>query len=179
MSAGVPNVPVPETVDAWRMVASRRGIEARVPLGQLSRLRDILLDVDGEVDFTLDFGRDELQVPYAELHVRTGLPLQCQRSMERFVLPVDLVQRLGLVRSEAEEAALPPGYEALEVPADGLVVPLDIIEDELILAVPVIPVKPGSEAVERDWPAPAAEQERANPFAALSALKNKTPGEPD
>lgn len=181
MSAGVPNVPVPETVDAWRMVASRRGVEGRVPLERLARLRDVLVDTGGEVSFTLDFDRDELQVPYAELHVEVGLPLQCQRSLERFVLPVQLTQRLGLVRSEAEEAALPEGYEALEVPADGLLVPLDIVEDELILAVPVIPVKPGSEAVERDWPIPDAEAvpERENPFAALAALKNKTPGKPD
>jgi len=179
MSAGVPNVPVPETVDAWRMVASRRGIEACVPLERFERLRSLLLDAEGEVAFTLDFGRDELQVPYVELHVTGGLPLQCQRSLERFVLPIDLTQRLGLVRSEAEEAALPPGYEALEVPADDLLAPLDIVEDELILAVPVIPVKPGSEAVERDWPAPVEEQERANPFAALAELKNKTPGKPD
>jgi uncharacterized protein len=28
--------------------------------------------------------------------------------------------------------------------------------------------------MEQDWPAPEAEQERANPFAALSALKNKS-----
>lgn len=161
------------------MVASRRGIEARVPLERFSRLGSALLDTGGEVAFTLDFGHDELQVPYVELHVEAGLPLRCQRSLERFVLPVELTQRLGLVRSEADEAALPPGYEALEVPADGMLAPLDIVEDELILAVPLIPVRPGSEAVERDWPAPEAEREQANPFAALAALKNKTPGKPD
>ena len=181
MSARVPNVPVPETVDAWRMVTARRGVEGRVPLQRFARLRDALVDAEGEVSFTLDFGRDELQVPYAELHVEAALPLQCQRSLERFVLPVELTQRLGLVRSEAEEAALPEGYEALEVPEDGILVPLDLVEDELILVVPVVPVKPGSEAVERDWPAPEPEsaEERENPFAALAALKNKTPGKPD
>src|SRR5690606_28181055 len=122
MSARVPNVPVPETVDAWRMVSARRGVEGRVPLERFRRLRDALEDAEGEVSFTLDFDRDELQVPYAELRIEAGLPLQCQRSLERFVLPVALVQRLGLVRSEAEEAALPEGYEALEVPPDGILV---------------------------------------------------------
>ena len=49
--------------------------------------------------------------------------------------------------------------------------PIDLVEDELILALPVVPVAPGSEAVERDWPVAADEAAAANPFAALSALK--------
>jgi uncharacterized protein len=91
--------------------------------------------------------------------------------MDRFLLPVRIVQRLGLIRDEADEAALPEGYEPLLVPVDGELRTAELVEDELILAVPVVPVKPGSEAVERDWPATQVEQERANPFAALSALK--------
>ena len=33
--------------------------------------------------------------------------------------------------------------------------PAELVEDELILAVPVVPVMPGTEAMERDWPAAA------------------------
>ena len=61
-----------------------------------------------------------------------------------------------------------PGND-LPVMLDG--VPIDLVEDELILALPVVPVAPGSEAVERDWPVAADEAAAANPFAALSALK--------
>ena len=50
------------------------------------------------------------------------------------------------------------------------------MEDELILAVPVVPVAPGTEAVERDWTAPEEETQRASPFAALSSLKDKPKG---
>lgn len=174
MSAGVPPERVPEVLDAWRMVAARRGVEGRLPLSSLTRLEGSLLDTEGEVRFALDFDRDALQVPYVELRIDAQLPLECQRSMERFLLPVQIVQRLGLIRDEADEAALPPGYEPLLVPEDGQLRAIDLVEDELILAVPVVPVKPGSEAVERDWPATQIEQERVNPFAALSALKPKS-----
>lgn len=172
MSAGVPSERVPEVLDAWRMVTARRGFEGRLPLSALTRLQGSLVDTGGgDVRFSLDFDRDGLQVPYVELRIDAELPLECQRSMERFLLPVQIVQRLGLIRDEAEEAALPPGYEPLLVPEDGQLRTAELVEDELILAVPVVPVKPGSEAVERDWPASEIEQERANPFAALSALK--------
>jgi uncharacterized protein len=171
MSAGTPTERVPEVLDAWRMVAARRGVEGRLPLSALTRLEGSLLDTKGEVRFALDFDRDSLQVPYVELRIDAELPLVCQRSMDRFLLPVRIVQRLGLIRDEADEAALPEGYEPLLVPDDGELRTAELVEDELILAVPVVPVKPGSEAVERDWPATQVEQERANPFAALSALK--------
>lgn len=155
------------------MVAARRGVEGRLPLSSLSRLEASLADTEGEVRFSVDFDRDALQVPYAELKIETGLPLICQRSLERFVLPVQIVQRLGLIRDEADEAALPPGYEPLLMPEDGMLRTAELVEDELILAVPVVPVAPGSEAVERDWSADEAERSGASPFAALSALKNK------
>lgn len=155
------------------MVAARRGVQGRVPLSSLERLRDSLVDTDGEVTYSLEFDTDELQVPYVEMRIDAGLPLLCQRSLQRFVFPVNIVQRLGLIRDEADEAALPPGYEPLLVPSDGLLRATELVEDELILAVPVVPTMPGTEAMERDWPAEEAEQERANPFAALAALKNK------
>jgi len=166
---------VPEILDAWRMVAARRGFTGRLPLSSMQRLRDALVDDRGEVAFALQFDRDALQVPYVELRIDAALPLQCQRTLQRFEFPVAIVQRLGLIAAggdeEVEEAALPEGYEALQLPADGMLRPAELVEDELILAVPVVPVKPGSEAVERDWPVQPDEELRANPFAALKDLK--------
>lgn len=173
MSADVPPGRVPEVLDAWRLVAARRGVEGRLPLSALSRLQGLLHDSDGEVRFSLDFDTDELQVPYAELKIDAELPLLCQRSLERFVLPVQIVQRLGLIRDEADEAALPPGYEPLLMPEDGMLRASELVEDELILQVPVVPVAPGSEAVEREWSATQAEQDAVNPFSVLSSLKKK------
>lgn len=157
------------------MVAARRGFEGRLPLSSMSRVRDALVDCEGDVAFALEFDRDALRVPYVELRIEAALPLQCQRTMQRFLLPVSIVQRLGLLPAgddgDEAEAALPPGYEALQVAEDGTLRPAELVEDELILAVPVVPVMPGSETVERDWPVPEDEETRANPFSALADLK--------
>jgi len=161
----------PEMLDAWRMVAARRSFEGRLPLSAMTRLRDLLVDTEGEARFQIEFDRDSLQVPYVELRIDAELPLTCQRSLQRFLLPVSVVQRLGLVRDEADEAALPPEYEALLVPEDGMLRLTDLVEDELVLSIPVVPMSPGSEAVEREWPAQEEELAKASPFAALSSLK--------
>ena len=110
---------VPEVLDAWRMVAARREFEGRIPLAAMTRLRDSLLQPDGDVRYQLAFGTDALKLPFAELRIEAELPLECQRSLQRFLLPVRLVQRLGLIRDEADEAALPEEYEALLIDADG------------------------------------------------------------
>src|SRR5690606_6574204 len=128
LTPGVPilNIPrlmstdVPEILDAWRMVAARRGFTGRLPLSSMPRLRDALLEGGGEAAFSLQFDRDSLQVPYVELRIDAALPLECQRTLQRFELPVRIVQRLGLIAAggdeEVDEAALPEGYEALHVP---------------------------------------------------------------
>ena len=163
---------VPEMLEVWRMVAAKRSFEGRVPLSSLARMQGLLFDCQGEVDFSLQFDSDSLlKVPYVALRIDTVLPLECQRSLKRFLLPVHLEQRLGLIKDEAEEAALPPDYEALLVPQDGMLRLLDLVEDELVLAVPAVPLDPESDAVERDWPVPEEELAKASPFAALGSLK--------
>ncbi|KAG0765876.1 hypothetical protein G6F22_017944 [Rhizopus arrhizus] len=86
--------------------------------------------------------------------------------MQRFLLPVKMTQRLGLIRDEDEESSLPEEYEALLVPEDGQLRPLDLVEDELVLAVPVVPLSPDGEAVDKDWAPSEEETKQANPFAA-------------
>ena len=172
------SVALPESVDAWRMVAARRIFEGSLPLASLARLLPSLADDSGKCSYRVEFGRDEFGVAFCEIHADAAVALVCQRTLERFELPVRIEQRIGLVRDERDEAGLPPGYEPVQLPEDGRIHPVELIEDELILALPLIPVKPGSEAIEAHWAddaEPEAQDERPNPFAALSALKSGKP----
>jgi uncharacterized protein len=164
---------LPENVDAWRMVLARRRFEGKLPLAALPRLAADLAAADGDVAFDLEFDRDELGVSFLRVRADAVLPLTCQRTLDRFEFPVHVDSRLGLIAREADEAALPEGYEPLLIP-DGAVRLADVVEDELILAVPVVPVKPGTEYIERSWDDAAADAEtpeRDNPFEALKQMK--------
>jgi len=111
----------------------------------------------------------------AHLRVRAdaNLPLTCQRTLEVFGLPVHVDAKLGLITREEDEAALPSNYEPL-LTVDGQIKLADVIEDELILGLPVVPLRPGFEAaparVWSDAEEPQDEPQR-NPFAALKKLK--------
>ena len=164
---------VPDVLDAWRMVAAQREFEGRIPLAAMTRLRSSLFDAEGEAHYRLVFGTDALRVPFVEVGIEADLPLECQSSLKRFVLPVQVSQRLGLIRDEADEAALPEEYEALLVDADAMLRPAQLVEDELILALPVVAVAPDVESVERDFAPTVEETAQANPFAALAGFKKK------
>ena len=169
------SVSLPDIVDADRMVAARRSFQGSLPIATMSRLVEALAAPVGAVAYELDFGKDGFGVSFLALHATTELNLICQRSLESFFLAVTLDLRLGLITREEDEAGLPPDYEAL-LTRDGQICLAEVIEDELLLAVPLIPIKPGQEESDVVWstgPLSEPEPVRVNPFATLDRLKNR------
>lgn len=157
------------------MVTARRSFSGTLPVAGMKRLCEVLAEPVGEVSYEADFGRDDLGLAYLDVRVEAALTLLCQRALEPFVLPLSLHTRLGLLAHEHEEAALPEGYEPLLVEADRVDVAA-VVEDELLLAVPLVPVSPQSElpAKARDPRMPEPPVARTdNPFAVLRELKKQ------
>lgn len=161
---------LPDQIDVWRLVAGRRCFSGSLPLVELVRLRDSLAEQSGEVEFALEFDVDDFGQAFAELRVHGELPLLCQRTLEVYRQPVSVQTRLGLIRREEQEVELLPGYEPCLVPPDGMVSLTELIEDELILALPLVPARADSGA-----DAPEAQESRdearPNPFAVLKGLR--------
>lgn len=158
------------------MVAGRRSFEGVLPVAELPRLVEALAGDRGEIAYKLDFGRGELGSAQLRVRLDAGLTLECQRTLEPFVWPAVVDTRLGLLASEAEAAALPPDCEPLLL-EDGALSPRRVIEDELLLALPLVPVKPGSEVPQGEWSAPGHDprdaeggEPAAHPFAGLRDL---------
>ena len=165
MSASLPAV-----IDVWRMVTARRAFEGTMPLSAFKRLRESLVDAEGECRFALEFGRDAGNQAFVEVRADAELPMLCQRTLERYLHRVRLVQQLGLITSEAQEDALPEQMEPLLVPESGEMPAIDLVEDELILALPVVPINPDSTLPEQDWHEET--EQTQNPFGVLSQLKD-------
>ncbi|WP_343133209.1 YceD family protein [Dyella sp. M7H15-1] len=141
----------------------------------MPRLCEVLADDAGSATYALDFGRDEYGTNYVDVRVQAPLRLICQRTLEPFVMPVTVDSRLGLIRSEREESALPAGVEPLLVAEDDKLNPIDVIEDELLLALPLVPMNPDSalpeEVIRPPMEATSIEERPDNPFAVLRELK--------
>jgi uncharacterized protein len=162
---------LPDLVDPWRMVQARRVFDGVLPLSMLPRLREALAGDDGEVAYVITFDTDEYGIAFLDLSVDARLPMLCQRALDVFELPVVIRQQLGLIAKEADEAGLPEPYEPLLV-VDAQLRLKDVIEDELILALPVVALGPGAPLKDvAVATVTAAETQAQNPFAALGTLK--------
>lgn len=162
---------LPDRVDIARQVQARRLYEGALPLAAMRRLCGSLAASDGSARYSVEFGKDGFGISFIALQVEAELPLICQRTLEVFVYPVSIDQRLGVIAKESEESGLPEGYEPLLAPGGDLSI-ADVIEDELILALPVVPLKPG---LPLEWIDPLtddeADEQPPNPFAVLGTLK--------
>lgn len=168
---------MPERGDPIHLAEQGRAYEGEIELAGLDRLAGLLAGGEGLVRYRLTFDRDGRGRPYAIGHVEGALPLRCQRCLETFDLEVERDWRVALLAEAAEEALLDEGEDARVISDEGM--PLaELIEDELILALPVVPKHPagavcelpGAESVGEE-PVEEFEEPEDNPFAELSRLK--------
>ncbi len=165
---------LPPLFDVWRMVANQRRFEGSLPIAHMPRLCELLAEPEGDCQYAVEFYRDTLKIDVMHIRLNAVLHLICQRTLERFAYPVAIDQRLGLIRDEAQEAALPEDMEAVLIDGHGEVSPVQLIEDELLLAVPLVPINPGASEIDPKWAEQEEpEQEKSTPFAALAALKDR------
>ena len=108
------------------------------------------------------------------LRARAEVPLQCQRCLQTMLQPLQVDRRFRFVRTEEEASSLDEDSDD-----DVLVLParldlLELLEDELILTVPIVP---RHEVCPEPLPMPDATtpdaEDKPNPFAALAALKKR------
>ena len=150
--------------------------EATVPVARFERLGAILASDEGVVHVVASFSRREHHIVVAG-RLRSGLRLRCQRCLEPMVLDVDEPYELTFVATEAAARALPDALDPVVLDDAGQITIVAMLEDELILHVPLIARHPdgarcapaeasfGGEGIE-----PEAGTERARPFDALKDL---------
>jgi len=161
-------------------------LAGRWPLAQLDRLAESALAEPGSnVDATA--GREvtwqvrgelralrggESQI-WLQLNAHTELPLECQRCLKPVVSAVDTERSFLFVRGEDAAAQLDADSEDDVLALTRALDLRELIEDELLLALPLVP---RHEVCPSPLPMSAADDEAAaeappHPFAGLAALK--------
>jgi len=167
-------------IDPWNLAVKGVQWQGELPLAGMQRLNTMLRSSNGAVTVTLLGGVDDQQVHFITGQVQTQIELVCQRCLGPLQLPLVVDLRLGLVRSSSQAGTLPPEYDPLVTSEQDIAVS-ELIEDELILAVPFAPMHDETQACRTLNTALADEASGENrlekttqPFATLSTLlKNK------
>ncbi|HCB12956.1 MAG TPA: hypothetical protein DEP36_05230 [Gammaproteobacteria bacterium] len=165
---------LPRKIHPWRMAAECGSLKGRLALAALPRLMVILGHVDGEVAATLSAGHDAQGIRFIQGSLLAEVEWTCQRCLGPLRLPLDIEVKLGLARDEAAASRLPGEYEPLLVPEGGSIAVADLIEDELLLALPQIPRHEDlRECVAHGYHQPgepALDLKNRQPFAVLATM---------
>jgi uncharacterized protein len=153
-------------IDGFEFASAGATKQGVWPLRDFPRLRDMLARDAGEVRYRISGVRDERGRPALRLQVSGTLELRCQRCLEPMALEVQTDETLVLAATLDEIHAEPADAHAPDRLVAGKEMALrELIEDELILAVPYAP--------RHEDCAPAlagGEVERVSPFAGLRGL---------
>ena len=121
-------------------VAQKGCFEGEVALSELKRLGELLqLDDAGVVGrsiaVTFEFLRSGFDVPMLAGHLQTSLELECQRCLKPLEFPMELDFRLLI---DASDELLSQSSEDTLYSDDGYIDIAEVVEDELILAIPLV-----------------------------------------
>jgi DUF177 domain-containing protein len=164
--------PWSKPLDVDRLSKAEADIAFAVPLAELSRLRAQLASVEGEVRGTVHFRR-RAGIAVAELTLNGTARLVCQRCLEAMKLGVEATVEVGLVATEADVSRVPEELEPVLAP-DGHISVGELVEEELLLTLPIVPLHPDADPCVASASAPLAksehEEETQRPFEQLAEL---------
>ncbi len=159
-------------IEPLLLAEQRESLTGRMSLANMSRLKSLLGDENGSVDYRLNFGRDEQGQTYIVGEISATLSLTCQRCMGPVDVHLQNKINIGIVVDKTEAERLPRHFESL-IPADSHISLPSLIEDEILLGLPMIPAHKIDQCPSRQLIKDYTVKKH-NPFEALKDLKLKS-----
>jgi len=165
---------LPFTIDPFRSAGRLLSYGGFLQLSGMTRLTSGLAAQQGNVQVKIECSIDAEGIHYLKGSLNTSLDLQCQRCLELYGHEINSEFLLGLVRSPEESERLPSHYEPWIVEGNNLVVS-DMIEEELIISLPVAPMHlPSNCGIQlKDFSAEHVDikvKNESNPFKSIKSL---------
>ncbi|MDO8908944.1 MAG: YceD family protein [Pseudohongiella sp.] len=128
----------PPQLDPRKVFRQALQIQGHIAVSALDRLCEILLDDQGVVNARLAFEVDSDRRLRIRGHVNAEVSVVCQRCMQPMKQILDDSIDLVMVSTEARMKQLPATLDPWFCGEDEVLVPADIIEEQLILAMPIV-----------------------------------------
>lgn len=167
---------LPIRFDPFQLANKNMRLEGSVALKSMHRLNAVVVAaLEPDAWVMLNFSNEVSGVVLLTGNIRARVRMTCQRCLNDMVLDIDRPIELALVRSDAEAAQIQDGFETYEV-SDETIFTRDLVEDELLLALPTIPVHQDSvqcdEAMLGYLESQSEEQVRASDQSPFKILKD-------
>jgi uncharacterized protein len=163
---------LPTTLDPILLADNGARLLGSVPLRNMLRLKAQLLNDRGEAEIDLTFERSGgANLRRMHGHVKANVNLTCQRCLEPMTMEIGAAPDTILLRGDEAEEGLPPETDTLKVP-NASVALAELIEEELLLALPMVPMHELNECPARHYIVNASGGNKMqHPFAGLADRK--------
>lgn len=171
-------VRVPITVDPVKSAGKQLTYIGLIPGKSLVRLQELLVEPCPDVDASLWFEVDEQSMKRIRGEAQVTVQAACERCGDTMTLPLQCSFIYAPVTKRQKATDMPEEYEPIELDELGEVNLHALVEDELILAMPVV-VKHDERECRVDSNAMRfgeiddTKGSESNPFAVLQELKRK------
>ncbi len=132
-------VKLPVKFNPSRLQAENKAYFTEIPVAQFKRFQQGLVNSDGSVCVEMAFTMDDHARVGVEGRFTASCHALCQRCLNRFDLKMDGEFKLTFVADEASAERLPDDLDPVIVGENGQIHAVDMLEDELILQMPVAP----------------------------------------
>jgi uncharacterized protein len=166
---------MPEQVVINSIEFARNGESLRgcVAIESLNRLQDSLFSSEGELAYTLTGKRGENGKLFLICGVKGMLQLRCQRCLDALAYPVSIESELELAEDEQDLVGVADEDDLTDaIPADPKMDVLALIEDEVLLGLPMAPMHAPGDCKANENLGQAMSGKK-NAFSALAALKSQ------
>lgn len=168
---------LPKEIDPLRLAQNGLKLTGQLAVTEMPRLLQSLHSNDGMVGIDITFDVDEINTPFMRGAFTTTVSMTCERCMKAMQIDLNVHCLLAIVTSERKIEGLAEQYDPWLLESSDDVLLSSVIEDELILALPLVPrhdqaCVPASEWSSADEMVEDIE-EKVSPFAILSTLKIK------
>jgi uncharacterized protein len=129
---------LPVFVEPLRYADEGKSLQGEMSIAEMDRLQALLSRNQAWVKININFAVDELKNKFIQGQVQADLSLTCQRCLQSMTVSVTSDFLLGLVVNQKQADELSQEYEPMIVTAKSVKLAA-IIEDELLLALPIAP----------------------------------------
>ncbi|MEZ5564443.1 MAG: YceD family protein [Gammaproteobacteria bacterium] len=166
------------SMELKELVARQAPVHLVFPVSTLPRLAALLpagesaafrTDASLDVDISFDAGHEGY--PRLDLRVSGKVPVVCQRCLKALAWPVKVDVQLTMVGSNTEANTLADPFDTVLL-ADGALETADLVEDEVLVALPLVPKHADAACAGRDVLTESSETHQ--PMAGLADLLRRS-----
>lgn len=168
------NLKLPITIDPYRSAMRRLVCEGYFETSGMNRLLAATISCSEQINVSVKFSVDELGLKVIHGQGLLMVTLACQRCNEAFEHELAIDFTFSPVKNAEAADDLPSYYDAIEFDENGEINLYELVEEELLLEIPLIPkhsLDDCSASADTTWGELPKEQDKPNPFDVLKQLK--------